>query len=539
MKEDQHNINPILYTRRLTVPVNIGSVPLGCGYPIRIQSMANTLTSDVRGSIAQCVRIIEAGADYVRFTVPSMSDVEAFAAIRQQLRDLGYSVPLIADVHFNPDIALKVADYADKVRINPGNFRDPLKFITLIDKCRKRKTAIRIGVNHGSLSEGIMNKYGDTPAGMAESAMEYLRLCRENNFDQAVVSMKASNVRVMVYATRLLVEMMDKEGMYFPLHLGVTEAGEGEDGRIKSAAGIGILLADGLGDTIRVSLTEDPEAEVPVARKLVNQIAAIAKPDGTTWKKGRVEFERRSTRLTGNIGGGLPPVVYGVDNFNATLNLITVSSQEMSDSIIQSLSNDHGSVLVYEAKHANVQAELRSLRSRLEESRCDVPVVFKFDPGEKNAEDFMLKSAISLGGAFIEGFGDGIWLTNSFPLDKEILNATALGILQACRARMSKTEYISCPSCGRTHFNLMEALARIKAATSHLKGLKIGVMGCIVNGPGEMADADYGYVGAGKGKVTLYKAKEVVKSGIPEENAVDELVALIKVSGDWVSPSGG
>ena len=501
--------------------------------------MANTLTSDLQGSVAQCVRIIKAGADYVRFTVPSVSDVEAIAAIKQELLKQGYTTPIIADVHFNAEIALKVADHVDKVRINPGNFADVEKFIPLLDKCRARGVALRIGVNHGSLSERIMNRYGDTPAGMSESAMEFLRICRDQQFDQVVVSMKSSNVRVMVQATRLVASMMKEEGMNFPLHLGVTEAGEGEDGRLKSATGIGTLLADGLGDTIRVSLTEEPENEIPVARKLVEHITTISQhgplPEIPDFPADPFAYNLRISRIIENIGGNNPPVVIGYDTISEyRIKLVTTSFGELNDTLIRELTNDAHTVLVYCCTNANVQAELKWLRFRLQEKRCDVPVIFQLHLNEKNAEDFMLKSAASLGGAFISGFGNGIWITNRVPLSADIINSTALGILQACRTRMTRPEYISCPSCGRTQFDLIETLARIKAATSHLKGLKIGVMGCIVNGPGEMADADYGYVGTGKGKITLYKSKEVLKKGILEKDAVNELIALIKDNGDWV-----
>jgi (E)-4-hydroxy-3-methylbut-2-enyl-diphosphate synthase len=329
--------------------------------------------------------------------------------------------------------------------------------------------------------------------------------------------------------------------MKFPLHLGVTEAGEGEDGRIKSAAGIGTLLADGLGDTIRVSLTEEPEYEIPVARKLVNHIAAISKhdplPEIQALQENPFAFNRRKSRTVGNIGGNHPPVVIGADDISQnSVRLVTVSYRELTDTLIRELANDDNAVLVYRCTNANVQAELRWLHYKLEEHQCDLPVIFQLHLYERNPEDFQLKSAASLGGAFIDGFGDGIWLTNQYPLSAGLINSTAFGILQACRARMTRTEFISCPSCGRTQFNLMEALARIKAATSHLKGLKIAVMGCIVNGPGEMADADYGYVGSGKGRITLYKSREVIKRGIPEYEAVDELIGLIKNNNDWVDP---
>jgi (E)-4-hydroxy-3-methylbut-2-enyl-diphosphate synthase len=577
------------YIRRRTVTVNIGNIPMGSNYPVRIQSMANSLTSDIDLSVAQCIRIAEAGADYVRFTVPSITDANAFSQIKKELRAKGYSTPLIADVHFNPDIALKVAEYADKVRINPGNFSDKNKFKSLVEKCRVLGKAIRIGVNHGSLSQTVMDKFGDTPLGMAESALEYLRICRELNFNQVVVSMKSSNVRVMIYATRLIADMMDKEGMPFPLHLGVTEAGEGEDGRIKSAVGIGTLLSEGLGDTIRVSLTEEPEAEIPVATLIVRSIQKKEiegvresgregvrergregeKERGSVGErergraserereraresekgndpvrtrvgeresgKGRYEFYRRNSRLVGNIGGG-HPVVIGYDQIDPGVRMIKSSLSDLNAELIAGLESNPDAVLVYTVEDDNVQAELKWLRYFLKEKQCNVPVIFRQVLNANSEADFLIRSSVCLGGAIIDGFGDGLWLENenAIEISKEKIASISLGILQACRARMSKTEFISCPSCGRTNFNLIETLARIRKATGHLKGLKIGVMGCIVNGPGEMADADYGYVGSGMGRVTLYKAKEIVKRAIPEGNAVEELVALIKENGDWV-----
>jgi (E)-4-hydroxy-3-methylbut-2-enyl-diphosphate synthase len=550
------------YKRRKTIRVNIGNTPLGSDYPTRIQSMANASPDDIHACVRQGIRIILAGADYLRFTVPSFRDADNLALVVKELRQLGHQTPVIADVHFNSEVALRAAELVEKVRINPGNFtaigkhtemeQDNQAFMDgleqvrtrlrpLLAKCRDRGVALRVGVNHGSLSERIMSRFGDTPAGMAESAMEYLRICRDEKFDQVVVSMKASNVRVMVQATRLVVMMMEKEGLHLPLHLGVTEAGEGEDGRIKSAAGIGTLLADGLGDTIRVSLTEDPEKEIPVARKLAHHVAQLSAhaplPEIPPSSLDLFTFNRRVSRTVGNIGGNQPPVVIGSDNISGTrMNLVTASFGELTDSLISDLTGDPEAVLIYRCTNANVQAELRWLSFRLRIQRSDIPVIFQLHLAERDPEDFLLKSAASLGGAFIDGFGDGIWLTNEYPISHKYISSTAFGILQACRARMMRTEYISCPSCGRTHFNLMETLARIKARTSHLKGLKIGVMGCIVNGPGEMADADYGYVGAGKGKITLYRSKQVIKKGIPEEDAVDELVSLIKENGDWVEP---
>jgi (E)-4-hydroxy-3-methylbut-2-enyl-diphosphate synthase len=606
-------VTSVNYKRRETITVNIGQVPLGSSFPIRVQSMANTLTSDLEGSVGQCMRMIEAGADYIRFTIPSLHDVEHIAAIRKKLMSLGDQTPLIADVHFNADIAFRVTDYVAKVRINPGNYCENRKqvsseitdgeyldgldriretFKLLLDKCQKKGVALRIGVNHGSLSERIMRRFGDTPAGMAESAMEFLRICKENGFNQVVVSMKASNVRVMVQATRLVTKMMEEEGMHFPLHLGVTEAGDGEDGRIKSAAGIGALLHDGLGDTIRVSLTEDPEKEIPVALNLVQHVSRLPGhallPDMKYLPADPFVFSKRRSGISGIIGGHHAPVVIGgvftrADYFfsdswdeircfagdgrliipynlwlkkgydqaypllsagqyldknlrSTETNFVRITLRDLALLSQNPLKSDNTVVIVYECSHINIQAELRGLHYNLREAGCSLPVIIRCQYGEPDLESIQVKSAADLGGTFIDGFGDGLWLSNSLPVSAEEVVSVAFGILQACRARITRTEFISCPSCGRTNFNLMETLARIKKATSHLKGLKIGVMGCIVNGPGEMADADYGYVGAGKGRITLYKSKEVVKRGIPEQSAVDELIALIKECGDWTEP---
>jgi (E)-4-hydroxy-3-methylbut-2-enyl-diphosphate synthase len=407
-----------------------------------------------------------------------------------------------------------------------------------------------------------MEEFGDTPEGMAESAMEFLRICREMNFDQVVVSMKASNVRVMVQATRMVVKKMDAADMHFPLHLGVTEAGEGEDGRIKSAAGIGTLLCSGLGDTIRVSLTEAPEQEIPVAMKLLRHISQVQLHEHLPFIKilpaDPFDFTRRMSSVRGKVGGSQVPVVIGetdkadysarnvviadaasysyLNPESANPNFVRFTYHELSLLERKDLCNDPSLVIVYDCSSPNVQAELIWLHYQLKQMGCDLPVIIHRHYCEDDLETLQIKSATDLGGCFIDGFGDGLWLTNSGSISEEYLVSTAFGILQACRARMTRTEFISCPSCGRTNFNLIETLSRIKAATSHLKSLKIGVMGCIVNGPGEMADADYGYVGAGIGKITLYKSKQVVKKGIPEQSAVDELVALIKENGDWEEP---
>jgi (E)-4-hydroxy-3-methylbut-2-enyl-diphosphate synthase len=529
------------YYRRKTNPVNIGGIWTGSDYPIRIQSMVNTPASNVKASVEQCIRIANAGADYVRFAVPSVRDIEHIASIRNELKKRGRKIPVIADVHFNPEIALGVIDHVDKVRINPGNFSKIEKFIPLVEKCRLQQVALRIGVNHGSLSEKIMNLYGDTPLGMAESAMEFLRICRERKFDQVVVSMKASNVRIMVMATRLIVHMMSRENMHYPLHLGVTEAGEGEDGRIKSACGIGTLLAEGLGDTIRVSLTEDPENEIPVARKIIGDLNTIipapALPLTGPFSKERYKYEPRRSVAVGEIGGDHPPVVIGADRvIQERIKLVHASFAQFTSVLVKDLVGETSSVLVYHCTNDNIQAELNWLRNKLEESGCVTPVIFQLQLNETDLDNFQIKSALGLGGAFIDGFGDGIWLTNEPAFSEDHFHSTSFAILQACRARITRTEYISCPSCGRTNFNLMNTLSKIKAATSHLKGLKIGVMGCIVNGPGEMADADYGYVGSGKGKITLFKSRKIVKTGISEADAVSELIKIIKENHEWIEP---
>ena len=615
---------PTKYERRKTGEVSIGKVPMGSDHPVRVQSMTNTATSDVNATVSQCIRIIRAGADYVRITVPSVRDVNNLATIVRELRHKGYDTPVIADVHFNPDIAERAAAIVEKIRINPGNFagsrkqnksvsagdeypmgveRIKEKFIPLLDICRANNTALRIGTNHGSLSERIMDRYGDTPEGMAESAMEYLRICMQQDFSNVVISMKASNTHVMVRSTRLLVKKMLEEDMHYPLHIGVTEAGEGDDGRIKSAVGVGALLADGIGDTVRISLTEDPEEEIPVARKLVNYFSGRGshKPikPVSNYPINPYSYERRKTISTGNIGGKYHPVVvadkgiagisskgdtvpdylymddvnndinipgntgiildakkwkehrsrninyypiFSLDDYiseqerSDKINFVRISYDELNDDVISLLCDDSTVVLVSVTRNINGFAEQRALFCELINRGCNVPVIIRRDYNEDESEDFKLKSAADTGGLFLDGLGDGIWLTNSGNVHQEEIVKTAFGILQAARVRISWTEYISCPSCGRTNFNIKEAVAGIRRRTSHLRGLKIAVMGCIVNGPGEMADADYGYVGTGKNKVTLYKERTAVKRNIPEQEAMDELIALIKENGDWKEP---
>jgi (E)-4-hydroxy-3-methylbut-2-enyl-diphosphate synthase len=627
------------YIRRITNEVFVGTIPMGASNPIRIQSMTNTDTSDTVGSVRQIIRIAAENADYVRLTVPGQKDAENLAHIITELTKQDCNIPLIADIHFNPRLARVAATIVDKVRINPGNFIDKKserkedfteghylaelsklkeEFQQLLTICEKHNTAIRIGTNHGSLSDRIINRFGDTPLGMAESAMEFLRICKEENFSNVVVSMKASNTRIMVYATRLLVSKMDEENIHYPLHLGVTEAGEGEDGRIKSAVGIGSLLADGIGDTIRVSLTEDPELEIPVAKKLVEYIRERENhaniPSFGDYPLNPYEYCRRESHPVIGIGGNQVPVVLlslnkiankknleeigwnlsgnGTWSFNDIapdflvvgswpdelpipqqkfvvikgfqknkevpgenfLSLVDFASYKTSAVIgtnpmfvqfkasellkeeIELICKNKLAIIVLETDNDNGLADQRSAILRLMNNKCCNPVIVKRSYGENTKEDFQLKSSTDSGTLFIDGLADGLWLENKGILtDVEILNTT-FGILQASRVRTSKTEYISCPSCGRTMFDLQATTRKIRERTNHLKGLKIGVMGCIVNGPGEMADADYGYVGSGKGKVTLYKEKEVIKRNVPEDKAVDELILLIKENGDWYEP---
>ena len=619
-----------------TREVKVGEVGFGGKNPIRLQSMTTTDTMDIEGTVQQSIRMINAGCELVRITAPSKKEAQALEPIKTELKAQGYDQPLVADIHFTPNAAEIAADYVEKVRVNPGNYADKKKFeeleysdesyaaelerieerfTPLVLKCKRLGRAMRIGTNHGSLSDRIMSRYGDTPLGMVESAMEFIRICEKYDYRNLVVSMKASNTQVMVQAYRLVVANMAKEEMNYPLHLGVTEAGEAEDGRIKSAVGIGALLEDGIGDTVRVSLTEAPEAEIPVARKLVER-----------YKNGRRDsveeveipidpfsYKRRSTEKVLNIGGKNPPRViadfskrenitaanlfalgyqYSVplDKWNigdqacdfvyvadqeidfkipGTLGIIqdfeegkTVSNRdrhylscnfdsysacpkeglhflflgeaEIDKALAQAIHADTVLILSTEKDHA--MATLRAGFFKIINAGLTNPIVIQRSYSELDAETFMLHSSTDLGGLLLDGLGDGVMLSAKSVGDKKI-NETAFGILQATRTRISKTEYISCPSCGRTLFDLQETTAKIRSRTSHLKGIKIGIMGCIVNGPGEMADADYGYVGTGAGKITLYKEKEVVKRNVPSEEAVDELIELIKEHGDWVASS--
>ncbi len=488
-------MNLTKYIRRTSCEVKIGATTIGGNNPIAVQSMTNTATADVEASVAQIKRIADAGAPIVRLTAQGKKEGEALCNIVAQVRQDGYPTAIVADIHFVPEIASIAADSVDKVRINPGNYRTSGgELEALIEKCRKRGVALRIGVNHGSLAKHIVDKFGDTPAGMVESAMEFLRICVREKFDQVVVSMKSSNTRVMVQAYRLLVEAMEREGMAFPIHLGVTEAGNGIEGRIKSAVGIGALLADGVGDTIRVSLTEAPENEVPVAKMLVEH-----------FQNRSGEFEVKH------------PERYSPFEYRRRTSAPIVAHSEITDEYI-----------VVDATSDNPTAEWRAAILNADHEK---PVVIrrKYDG---SVEDIALKAAADMGQLLLDGLADGVWIEAPQISDEELHNIELI-ILQAARARFSQTEYIACPSCGRTLYNIEQALADIKARTSHLKGLKIGVMGCIVNGPGEMADADYGYVGAGAGRISLYKGKECVERNIPQEEALEHLIELIKANGDW------
>lgn len=621
----------INYTRRESRVVYIGNVPLGGDYPIRIQSMTTADTMDTEATAAEAVRIIESGCDYVRITAPSIREAENLKNIKDELRKKGYRQPLIADIHFTPHAAETAARIVEKVRINPGNYADRKRFKVmeytdesyneeleriydrfspLVKVCKEYGTAMRIGANHGSLSDRILSRYGDTPLGMVESAMEFIRICEVHNYYDIVLSMKSSNPLIMVEAYRLLVNRMDSEGMNYPLHLGVTEAGEGEDGRIKSALGIGTLFEDGIGDTIRVSLTEPPELEAPVARRILKRY--IHRTDGKIRQKeitspvNPFTYRQRQTHQIKNIGGKEAPCViadfhdktpeyedfaavgyhYNPEtdewkindtaadyvylgakelNINLTpgvgliydykfrthlkhknnsfplytleeyrrsaespdrLNFILVNLSRFDINLIKNIAK---SVLVLDGNKSHTMADFRKAVFQLIENDIKIPVIIKRKYTELDDEDYQLYSAIDIGGLLVDGLGDGIWLGQASALS----NRTAFGILQASRTRISKAEYISCPSCGRTLFDIQATSAGIRKRTSHLKGIKIGIMGCIVNGPGEMADADYGYVGTGAGRISLYRGRKPVKRNIPAEQAVDALIELIKEDGKW------
>ena len=572
MNTRQTDINLFNYSRRPTVEVNVGSVRIGNGHTIKVQSMTNTGTMDTEGSVEQVIRIVDKGGELVRLTTQGNREAINLGNIKERLVARGYRVPLVADVHFNASVADTATKYADKVRVNPGNYVDTARtfkhidytdaeyadelkrlrerFVAFLNLCKAEGKAVRVGVNHGSLSDRIMSRYGDTPSGVVESCMEFLRICRDENFNDVVVSIKTSNTTMMVTTVRRLVRVMAEEGISYPLHLGVTEAGDAEDGRIKSAVGIGALLADGIGDTLRVSLAEAPENEIPVAKELVDYIAvrnghaAIeSQPyDGFDYE----EPVRRATTAVGVVGGDNVPVVVGgiaddenvkADFIAADMNVCDVASaadgafvglvlDDLTAENICKIKSLKNIVLVASSSHANPVGELRALVHRLVQKGVDAPVIIRRAYNEASVDSLRLKAAADLGVLLIDGLVDGLWLENGVGSATEI-NSIAFGILQATRARISKTEYIACPGCGRTMYDLQGTLARIKAATAHLKGLKIGVMGCIVNGPGEMADADYGYVGAARGKVSLYRRKECVEKNIPEEEAIERLLQLI------------
>ena len=603
------------YLRRKTSTVNIGNVKLGSDYPIRLQSMTSTSTMDTEGSVAQCQRICDAGADIVRLTTQGVREAENIGEIRSQLHNMGYTTPLVADIHFNPRAAFAAAEVTDKVRINPGNFVDVARtfkklhftdeeyaqeiqkirdaLVPFIALCREKGTAVRLGVNHGSLSDRIMSHYGDTPAGMVESAMEFLRIFVEEKFTDVVISIKSSNTVVMVQTVRLLVQAMDAEDMHFPLHLGVTEAGDGEDGRIKSAVGIGTLLSEGIGDTIRVSLSEDPELEVPVAKKLATYITARADMEpieGCTHHAEPVEPQRRASQATANVGGQHKPIVVastlpsalndrfipdyffsaqGIieddkNNYIVPAHLYDSSKSNTSplfdytqieacqssaaplkwlsistDANIESLkflADDANTIIVLSPAHNNVSGCQEHFIALLNEAGITAPVVLLNNYADDDNEWIQVKAGADFGTMLLNGYRDGIWLDCPNYNNINDIVRYEFGILQAARLRTSKTEYISCPSCGRTLFDLQKTVQEVKAATSHLSHLKIGIMGCIVNGPGEMADADYGYVGAAAGKISLYKNKECIEKNIPQEEAITKLVELIKANGDWIEP---
>lgn len=640
------------YQRRKTREVYIGDIPLGGDNPIRVQSMTTVDTMDTQGSVEQVIRMVDAGCEYVRITAPSIKDAQNLENIKKELLKRGYTVPLIADIHFTPNAAEMAARIVEKVRINPGNYADKKKFevieytddtyraeierirekfMPLVTICKEYGTAMRIGTNHGSLSDRIMSRYGDTPLGMVESALEFIRICEEMHYYDIVISMKASNTQVMVQAYRLLVQKLEEEGLQpYPLHLGVTEAGDGEDGRIKSAVGIGTLLEDGLGDTVRVSLTEEPEYEVPVAYNLVQRYED--RPGHQPIKplehipKDPYSYGRRTSREVGNIGGdNVPRVVTDVrgvadweyrdfkglghfylpepdkwtmnevgcdfiysgsqpvdfmlpnglkeirdyavwcktddkinklplftweqyknkEDTHAEINFLKVSMQDDHEQLWDALDHDATLVIMLDTDNLHAMPEQRRFFYELIQRKIDVPVVLMRKFPDMEDEKVQLYAATDMGGLLIDGFGDGVLLSTEKVAPKpkeqqlEVIsrnNGISFGILQAARTRMSKTEYISCPSCGRTLFDLQETTAMIRKRTDHLKGVKIGIMGCIVNGPGEMADADYGYVGSGKGKITLYRGQDVVKRSVPSDRAVDELIQLIKEDDRWIEP---
>ena len=627
------------YTRFKTIEVKVGPIAIGGKNPIHIQSMTTANTMNTSATVDESIRMIDAGCKLVRITAPSKKDAENLANIKNELRLKGYKTPLVADIHYTPNAAEIAAKIVEKVRINPGNYADKKKFeeidytdesynnellrieekfTPLVQICKQNNTSMRIGTNHGSLSDRILSRYGDTPKGMVESALEFIRICRKHDYHNIVISMKASNTRVMVYAYRLLVNEMIKEGMKYPLHLGVTEAGEGEDGRIKSAVGIGTLLSEGIGDTIRVSLTEAPEHEMPVAQKILDHFKNIHNHKKIAETKQHqidyFQYKKRKTFQVENIGNKNVPIVISdlsnrkkitqasffslgyrysvpldkwhisemasdfiyigeneinfeipgtlriisnysswikhkkgfpifnlkeyekIKDFSETLNFLKIYDHEITPSSINILKNNKSLVIFLESENINCIAAMRKFFFELMEEKIENPIIISRKYEFNDDEQLQISASIDIGSLLIDGLGDGICISSNNCSNK-MLNSISFGILQASRTRISKTEYISCPSCGRTLFDLQETTAKIRKVTDHLKGVKIGIMGCIVNGPGEMADADYGYVGTGPGKITLYKEKTVVKKNVPESEAVDALIDLIKENGDWVDKS--
>jgi len=639
--KDYFNKNLFKYNRRTSIPVKIGNIEMGGNNPVRIQSMTTTDTMDTNATVNQSIRMINAGCELVRVTAPSIKDAKNLKNIKDELNKKGYNVPLVADIHFTPNAAEIAAEIVEKVRINPGNYADKKKFqqieyddksyndeieriyervSPLIKICKTNGTAMRIGTNHGSLSDRIMSRFGDTPLGMVESALEYLRICEDHNYHNIVLSMKASNPLVMVHAYRLLVDKLNNSNLKdYPLHLGVTEAGEGEDGRIKSAIGIGTLLDDGIGDTIRVSLTEEPEFESPVAKLLVNRYNSranhtlIKQPKNINFSP--FKYEKRESNELFDIGGDNFPIVISslsnleildknkFENLGITYNTkskiweksdtspdyIYIGDSLNTDGINYQFIVDYSSwlkdrnkknyyplltfnefidldenlfseninflmikttdlekfkniripenfVLILNSNNEHFMPDMRSFF--LKNFDIKNPVILSKNYDLNYSDDLIIHSSTDIGGLFIQGYGDGIFIRNHSSEIKEIkkINNLSFKILQAARVRVTSTDFISCPSCGRTLFDLQETTAMIRERTDHLKGLKIGIMGCIVNGPGEMADADYGYVGSGVDKITLYRGQEVVKRGINFKYGVDELVNLIKEDGNWIEP---
>lgn len=544
--------------RRETKSITVGSIRIGSEYPIRVQTMANTDTNDIEASVSQAKRCIEAGAELLRYTTQGTKEAENLGIIHNKLQSDGYTTPLVADIHFNPHVAETAAKLVEKIRINPGNFVSSKegeysekewaeeinkireKLFPLLDICKQHNTCVRIGVNHGSLSKRIVSKYGNTPLGLAKSCMEFIDLCEEAEFYNLILSIKASNTRVMVYAVRMLVEMMEKSGKNYPLHLGVTEAGSDTEGRIKSASGIGTLLSEGIGDTIRVSLSEAPEAEIPVAKNIVEYINTYNYSTTIQPKQlsRRTSYNKRKSNEIHNIGGENVPIVvtnkannteihedYTIDNIP---NKVLLEVEKIDTSTLELLKTHPEQIIFLTTKEHNFIGTIRLGIEILSKNNIYNPIIVTKRYNENNLSLLQIKSAIDFGGLLIDGLIDGIYINNeNIAISEEEVCETSFQILQSTRARFSTTEYISCPSCGRTKFDLPERVKEVKKATKHLKGLKIAVMGCIVNGPGEMADADYGYIGAGFGKVSLYKGKECIVKNIPEGEAIKKLLEII------------